>query len=323
MTAVSSKYGSHTLVQFEDFGNQNAFRLLEKYQSKFSVFNDDIQGTGAVVLAGLFASETLVDKQVQDHTFLLCGAGEANLGVAKMIRLALCHRGLSESAATQRIFMMDSKGLLTKSGIDKMEDHKKEFAQDCREVKTVEEAIELIKPSVLIGATGKPGLFSEKIISRLSQMHNRPVIFALSNPTDHSECTAEQVYTWSDGRAVFASGSPYSSIDINNQTMIPGQANNCYIFPGMILAITFAAIQPVKEVLFYAAAEALAEYVKMKHQDTLTSGCLYPPLNHALLISRSIAVAVIKKSIELGLSKMALTDNLEELVAAAQYRPFS
>jgi malate dehydrogenase (oxaloacetate-decarboxylating)(NADP+) len=228
VTAVKDKWGEHTLIQWEDFANQNAGRLLEKYQNKCCTFNDDIQGTASVTLAGILASNRISGKKLADHIILLAGAGEAGLGIANLTAMALSEEsGLSLEEARKNIFLVDSRGLITKGrpsgGIS---EEKSLYAHDCgKHIDNLTDAVKHLKPSILIGVTAKPGMFTEEIVKFMAAQHDAPLIFPLSNPTSHAECTAVDAYTWTDGKCIFASGSPFNPVELNGKVHVPGQGN--------------------------------------------------------------------------------------------------
>ncbi|CAB4069166.1 E1.1.1.40 [Lepeophtheirus salmonis] len=248
MEAVIHHYGQNTLIQFEDFGNHNAFRFMEKYRNQYCTFNDDIQGTAAVAVAGIFAALRKTNTKLQDHKFLFQGAGEAAIGIATLLVMAMGEEGVSEEEACSKIWMKDSRGLISKK----------------------------IKPTCLIGAAAIPGVFTEAIIRDMSSFNENPIIFALSNPTAKAECTAEQAYTYSDGRAVFASGSPFPSFEMNGKKFEPGQA-----------------------------AKALAETV---NSDDLEVGRMYPPLSKIKETSIQIAQKIAENAYENNMASFFILD---------------
>ncbi|MFI5357995.1 MAG: NAD-dependent malic enzyme, partial [Opitutales bacterium] len=218
-------------IQFEDFGNANAFRLLQEYRDRVCTFNDDIQGTAAVALAGILSALRLTHTPLQSQRFLFLGAGEAGIGIGELVVEALKAAGLPEAAARRQCWFVDSKGLVVASRTD-LSRHKRPFAHDHAGCPTLLAAVKTLKPTMLIGVSGLASAFDEHVVRTMAQLNPRPVIFALSNPTSKAECTAAQAYTWTEGRAIFASGSPFPDFTYQGRTLQPGQGNNSYIFPG-------------------------------------------------------------------------------------------
>ncbi|KAF7261384.1 hypothetical protein EG68_01307 [Paragonimus skrjabini miyazakii] len=292
MQAVVEKYGRDCLIQFEDFGNHNAFRLIERYQQDYCTFNDDIQGTAAVAVAGLLAAGRITKRKLTDNVFLFVGAGEAATGIAKLLAKTLQVEGLSKKEAFGKIYMADKDGLLVLDRPEgSMTDHNKVFARnDAEPVQSLEEIVQTFKPTAIIGASGQTGLFTNKILKQMTVNSTCPIIFALSNPTLKSECTAEEAYKATDGRCVFASGSPFAPVEMEvngvKRTFVPGQCNNSYIFPGVGLAITACHIRPVPNVLFVIAAQTLAQQVT---DADLEVGRVFPPLSIIREVSLTIA----------------------------------
>lgn len=229
--AVQEVY-PEAIIQFEDFSNRNAFRLLEKYRDKVCCFNDDIQGTASVALSGIFTSLRITKSKLKDQKILFFGAGEAGLGIGSLVVNALVKEGVPIDEARKISWYVDSRGLVVKDRKN-VTKHKKPFAHEHPFSETLLEAIHDIKPTILIGASGQAQTFTQDVIETMSVYNERPVIFALSNPTSKSECTAEQAYQWSNGNAIFASGSPFDSVTLNGKTFVPGQGNNAYVFPGI------------------------------------------------------------------------------------------
>ncbi|GFO08548.1 malic enzyme [Plakobranchus ocellatus] len=297
MKAVVKRFGKNCLIQFEDFGNHNAFRLLETYRHKYCTFNDDIQGTAAVAVAGILASLKITKVPLKDNVFIFQGAGEASIGIAKLLIKAIVKSGRTEEQAFNQIWMVDSRGLIVKNrpkgGVT---GEKVEFAKDHQPVDSLEDIISKIKPTAIIGAAAIPGAFNEKILKEMGNLNKRPIIFALSNPTSKAECTAEQAYNATDGRAVFASGSPFKEVSYKGKTFHPGQGNNAYIFPGVALAVIAANIRDITEDVFLASAESLSEMVTQEHLD---QGRVYPPLQDI----RSVSLRLAKEIIEFAYSK--------------------
>uniref|UniRef100_A0A0K2TKS9 Malic enzyme n=2 Tax=Lepeophtheirus salmonis TaxID=72036 RepID=A0A0K2TKS9_LEPSM len=294
MEAVIHHYGQNTLIQFEDFGNHNAFRFMEKYRNQYCTFNDDIQGTAAVAVAGIFAALRKTNTKLQDHKFLFQGAGEAAIGIATLLVMAMGEEGVSEEEACSKIWMKDSRGLIVKDRPEGgISSQKARFAQKHDTMKDLHEIVKEIKPTCLIGAAAIPGVFTEAIIRDMSSFNENPIIFALSNPTAKAECTAEQAYTYSDGRAVFASGSPFPSFEMNGKKFEPGQGNNAYIFPGVALGVITVGINHISDRVFLSAAKALAETV---NSDDLEVGRMYPPLSKIKETSIQIAQKIAENA---------------------------
>jgi len=301
MQAVVKLYGQSTLIQFEDFGKNNAFRLLEMYREKYCTFNDDIQGTASVALAGILAALRASGKKLTDHTFLFQGAGQAAVGIAMLIAMAMVKRcGVSIEEAHKRIWLRDSKGLVVlnrpEGGIS---EPKAPFAHEHAPVSDLMEIIKDIKPTCLIGAAAIPNVFTPDVIKEMSSLNEKPIIFALSNPTSKAECTAEAAYTHSEGRAIFASGSPFPPFEGFGKKFEPGQGNNAYIFPGLSLGIISAGIRHVHESVFLFAAEGLANLVT---DEDLALGRMYPPLSKIKNVSIKIATKVAEEAYREGMA---------------------
>ncbi|XP_064268609.1 NADP-dependent malic enzyme isoform X1 [Passer domesticus] len=293
MEAVTARYGMNCLIQFEDFANANAFRLLNKYRNKYCTFNDDIQGTASVAVAGLLAALRITKNKLSDHTVLFQGAGEAALGIANLILMAMEKEGLSKDAATKRIWLVDSKGLVVK-GRASLTHEKQRFAHEHREMKNLEDIVKDIKPSVLIGVAAIGGAFTAQILKDMAALNKRPIIFALSNPTSKAECTAEQCYKYTEGRGIFASGSPFDPVTLpSGQTLYPGQGNNSYVFPGVALGVISCGMRHIDENVFLTTAEVIAQQVT---EENLQEGRLYPPLVTIQDVSLKIAVRLAEEA---------------------------
>ncbi|KAF5303430.1 hypothetical protein FQA39_LY09974 [Lamprigera yunnana] len=318
MQAVVNRFGRTTLIQFEDFGNSNAFRLLQKYRDRYCTFNDDIQGTAGVAVAGLLASLRITKKKLSDNVIVFQGAGEASLGIAQLLVMAMTKEGTTASEALDKIWMVDSKGLIVKNRPGGgLTEHKLKFARDDKPIKTLHEVVQTANPSVIIGASTIAGSFTSAIIKHMAQTHERPVIFALSNPTNKSECTAEEAYTYSNGKAIFSSGSPFPPFTINGKTLQPGQGNNSYIFPGVALGIISVGMQIVPEETFIVAAQTLAELVADADLDV---GRVYPPLSKIQDCSVKIATKVAEFAYtECIASVHPQPENLEKFIRAQMY----
>ena len=316
-SAAKEAYGENVLIQFEDFGNSNAFRLLEHYQSRACCFNDDVQGTASVVVAGILSSLSLCKKKdISEHRFLFHGAGEAGVGIANMAATAISKaKGCTLAEARKQIWLVDSKGLITNSRGDLAEmqqkaEHKVPFAHAPPPLSSSSSsdspllsAIEAVKPTALIGVSAQAGSFDSKVLSAMAANNERPLIFALSNPTSKAECTAAQAYEGTDGRCVFASGSPFDPVTLKDgRVFVPGQGNNAYIFPGVGLGAMASGAKTLNDDDFYIAAQCLAGLVS---QDRLDTGCVYPSLDDIRQVSVRIAAAVARAVFESGRSSLA------------------
>lgn len=284
------------LIQIEDFGNTNAFRLLKEYRDNTCLFDDDIQGTGAVAVAGIIASMRITGEKLSDQKLLFLGAGEAGIGIADVFVAALKEEGLTEEEARKHCWFVDSRGLVCNER-DNLAVHKLAYAHEHKYIDNLLDAVTTLKPTVLLGLSGQPQTFTKEIIEAMAELNERPVIFALSNPTSMAECTAEQAYTWSDGRAVFASGSPFDPVEYNNRTFVPGQGNNAYIFPGVGLGVLVSQSRIVTDEMFLAAAHSLANQVK---DSDIERGRVYPPLSAIREVSAKIAADVCKMAYDNG-----------------------
>ncbi|XP_030448283.1 NADP-dependent malic enzyme [Syzygium oleosum] len=320
MSAVKQNYGEKVLVQFEDFANHNAFELLTKYRATHLVFNDDIQGTAAVVLAGVVAALKLLGGTLADHTFLFLGAGEAGTGIAELIALEMSKQVKAPVEETRKkIWLVDSKGLIVGSRKESLQHFKKPWAHEHEPVKDLLGAVKAIKPTILIGSSGVGKTFTKEVIETLCSFNEKPLILALSNPTSQSECTAEEAYTWSKGRAMFASGSPFDPVELEGKVFVPGQANNAYIFPGFGLGVVMCGAIRVHDEMLLAASEALAGQVT---QENFEKGLIYPPFSNIRKISANIAAKVAAKAYELGLaSHLPRPENLVKYAESCMYSP--
>lgn len=306
-----------TLVQFEDFGNINAFRLLERYRDKICAFNDDIQGTAAVVLAGLYSALRIKGGKLSEQKFLFVGAGEAGQGAAALTVVALTAEGLSVEEARQRCWFVDSKGLVVKSRSD-LTGRKLLYAHDHEFIQDLQEMVEALKPTALIGVSGKHGLFPPPVLEAMARQNERPIIFSLSNPTSKSECTAAEAYTCTEGRAIFAGGSPFDPVVLEGKRLVPAQGNNVYIFPGVGLGVIACGAQHVTDEMFFVAAKVLAHEVSA---DDLEQGSVYPPLTRIREVSATIAVAVAEVAYHRGLATKSRPEDLSTYISSLMYEP--
>ena len=305
------------LLQFEDFATENAIRLLEKYRNQICTFNDDIQGTAGVTLAGLIAANRLTKRPLQEEQILFYGAGEAASGIGNLIVSAIAKQGIHPDKARSRIWFVDSKGLVVKSRTD-LAHHKLPYAHDHAFIKGLEDIVDALKPTCIVGVSGQPQAFTEQILRKMGQFNERPMIFSLSNPTAKSECTAEQAYRYTDGRAIFASGSPFPPCQYDGKTFIPGQGNNAYIFPGLGLGVIASRAKHVTDEMFYVAAKTLAHLVTEQY---LAQGTIFPPLERIREVSHAIAIAVATEAYDAGLATAPKPKNLSEYVRSLQYEP--
>ncbi len=307
----------NSLIQFEDFSTPNAHKLLERYRDRHCSFNDDIQGTAAVVLAGLLAALRITGGDLADQKLVLLGAGAANTGISELLIRALVEQGMDETEARRRTWLIDSRGLVVRSRTD-LEAHKLPYAHEHQPMTDLREIVEALEPTILIGATGHPGTFDRPALEAMARINERPIVFALSNPTSKSECTAEQAYQWTEGRVVFATGSPFDPVEYGGKTFSPGQGNNVYIFPGVGLGVMVSKASRVTQEMFLDAARAAAGMVT---QERLDEGSIYPPLAEIRKVSAAIGVAVCRRAVEQGLARAELPADLEGHVRAAMYRP--
>jgi malate dehydrogenase (oxaloacetate-decarboxylating)(NADP+) len=315
VTAVQSRYPD-ALIQFEDFLTPNAYALLTRYKDRVLCFNDDIQGTAAVALAGVYSSTRITGLPFKELRIMFLGAGSAATGIADLMTTAFTDDGLSPEEARRHLWFVDVNGLVV-SGRSDLMPHNLPYAHDHEPLGFVE-AIDAIRPHVLIGATGAPGTFTRPVIERMSAHNPRPVIFALSNPTSRAECTAEQAYAWSTGRAVFASGSPFAPVAYGEKTLRPAQGNNAYVFPGIGLGAVACRARTLPDELFLAAARTLAGLVR---QTDLDDGALYPPMKDIRKISRAIAVSVATRAYAMKLTRGTKPKNIRRHIESLMYSP--
>jgi len=304
-------------IQLEDFGNTNAFRLLHKYKDRACTFDDDIQGTAGVTLAGLYSALGITGNRLSDHKFLFLGAGEAGIGIGDLIVTGLTEEGMSEADARRKCWFVDSKGLVVKSRTDLVH-HKLPYAHDHAFLADFLQAVETIRPTAIIGVSGMPRTFTRPVVEAMARLNPLPIIFALSNPTSKSECTAEEAYAWTDGRAIFASGSPFPPVTHKGKTLVPGQGNNAYIFPGVGLGVIASEATRVTNEMFFVAAKTLASLVTA---EDYAKGRIFPGLERIREVSAAIAVPVAEVAFRRGLTKMNRPADLLKHVKAQMYDP--
>ena len=304
-------------IQWEDFANFNAVPILERYRNKICTYNDDIQGTAGIAVAGILAALRITKQKLTDQRFLFLGGGSAGTGIAELISQAMAMEGMDISKARSRSALFDVNGLIVSSRTD-LADFQKPFVQDRAPIPTFVEAVKAIRPTGIIGVSTVPKLFNREVIEAMAKINERPIIFPYSNPTSRSECTAEEAYQWSNGRAVFASGSPFPPVEFAGRRFVPGQGNNVYIFPAMGMAVYATEATRVTEEMFIVAAHAVAEQVT---EENLAAGLIYPPQSRILETSLHVAERVATYIFEKGLARVPRPDNVASLVRARAYRP--
>jgi malate dehydrogenase (oxaloacetate-decarboxylating)(NADP+) len=314
---AADKVFPRALIQLEDFATKNAFGLLRKYRDSFCLFNDDIQGTGSVALAGLLSALRISRQKLADQKILFLGAGEAGVGIADTIVAAMVDSGISPPEAREKCWFVDSHGLVCDERTG-LKTHKLAYAHPHELVATFMEAVRIIKPTAIVGVSGQPYQFTEEVIREMTRLNDHPIIFALSNPTSKSECSAEEAYCWSEGKAIFASGSPFESVTIKGKTLHPGQGNNVYIFPGIGLGVLYSRARRVSERMFLEAARIVSESVT---GEELARGQIYPSIESIRDVSCRIAAAVTRVAVNERLSDKVLPENLEEDIQSYMYSP--
>jgi malate dehydrogenase (oxaloacetate-decarboxylating)(NADP+) len=305
------------LVQLEDFGNCNAFRLLQQYRDQLCLFDDDIQGTGAVALSGLLTALRIAGGKLADQRLLFFGAGQAGIGIGNTIAAAMIEQGIAPDQAHRNCWFFDSRGLLT-AGRDDIPPQKRPFAHEHAAIDDYVEAIRVLRPTAIIGCAGQANVFTEQVVQTMAQQNERPIIFALSNPTIKSECTAQQAYEWSAGRAIFASGSPFEPVQLGNNTYVPGQGNNAYIFPGVGLGAVVSRSSRVTDEMFLAASKVLAAQVT---DDDLALGRVYPSLSHIREVSALIGAEVAAIAYRQGLAQRETPQDILGDVREHMFQP--
>jgi malate dehydrogenase (oxaloacetate-decarboxylating)(NADP+) len=306
-----------TMIQFEDFANANAFKFLQKYRDEVCCFNDDIQGTASVTVSGLFTTLRITGKSLRDQRFLFLGAGEAGIGTGDLLVSALMEEGLSRDEARSHCWFVDSKGLIVKSRTD-LKGHKLDYAHDHECIADFLTAVETLRPTAIIGVSGQNGRFTKDVLEAMARINERPVVFSLSNPTSKAECTAEEAYTHTAGRAIFASGSPFGEVMVNGKRFVPGQGNNVYIFPGVGMGVMATGASRVTDEMFLVAARTLAMEVS---ETDLRMGRVYPPLPRIRDVSLVVAVAVADIAYSRGLASRPRPADLPAFIESLMYEP--
>jgi malate dehydrogenase (oxaloacetate-decarboxylating)(NADP+) len=316
MTAARAAFPG-VLIQFEDFANHSAFRLLHRYRDEACVFNDDIQGTAAVALAGVFSALRITGGKLRDQTLLFLGAGEAATGIADLVVSAMMAEGLSEAEALRRNWLVDSRGLVVKdrSGLS---GHKLRYAHEQAPVSDFLSAIQTLKPTAIIGVAAVGGAFTPEVLQAMAKLNEQPIVFALSNPTSKAECSAEEAYRHTEGRALFACGSPFDPVKLNSAAFVPRQGNNSYIFPGVGLGAIASGSRLVTNEMFMAAAHTLANSVSA---DDLRQGSLYPALPRIREVSAQIGAAVADVAYQRGLAAGPPPNDTIGFIQSQMYDP--
>jgi malate dehydrogenase (oxaloacetate-decarboxylating)(NADP+) len=304
-------------IHFEDWKGTDAIRLLKRYADKVLCYNDDIQGTASVSLAGLTTALQISDRSLTEQRILFLGAGSAGIGIANLIVAAMQLEGLAQDAARSRVSMFDINGLLEPSRADLSEDQKV-YAHKAAPSKDLAATIETLKPTVLIGVSTKGGAFNQRVVETMSRLNERPIVFALSNPTDKAECTAEQAYAWSKGKALYAAGVQFPDVTVNGQTFHPGQANNFYIFPAVGLATYVAQPRRLTDACFIVAAEASADQVG---PDLRAKGMLFPSQSNILETEVTTATRVAEFMFDQGLAQAERPRDIRSWIEGQLYQP--
>ena len=305
------------LIQFEDFANHNAFRLLHQYRDKACVFNDDIQGTAAVALAGIFSALRVTGGSLPEQKLLFLGAGEAATGIADLVVSAMVAQGCPEPEARGRNWLMDSRGLVVKNRSE-LAPHKLPYAHEHEPVGDFVTAIRALKPTGIIGVSAVGGTFTPQVLEAMAELNARPIVFALSNPTSQAECTAEEAYRHTGGKALFACGSPFDPVQLDGRTFVPRQGNNSYIFPGVGLGAIASGASRVTDEMFMSAARTLANLVD---EADLEQGSLYPALPRIREVSAHIAAEVAKVAYQRGLATGPTPNDMLAHIEAQMYQP--
>jgi len=319
MQGVQRRWGPTTLIQFEDFGNRNAFRLLQKHKNSFCTFNDDIQGTASVAVAGLYSAIRIAGTKMSEQTIVMFGAGSAGLGIADLICTAMSEDdGITMEEARKRVYLVDSRGLVVKGrstgGISK---EKERYAHAFpKEIKALDEIVKETKATCLIGVSGQPKVFNEATCKQMAVNSKHPIIYPMSNPTHKAECSAADAFAWTNGTVVFASGSPFPPVKVGNRTVKPAQGNNAYVFPGICLGVIATECINIPDSMFITAAKALSGMVT---DEMIKAGTLFPALDRIRECSKVIAVAIGKEAYRLGLATAIQPKNMLDLIESVMF----
>jgi malate dehydrogenase (oxaloacetate-decarboxylating)(NADP+) len=316
VTAVQEVF-PRCAIQWEDFANPNASPILERYRHRISSFNDDIQGTAAVGVAGVIAATRMKGERLRDQTYAFFGSGSAGLGISELLWRLMMDEGCTEQEARSKCWLIDSRGLVVAARTD-LAESKLGYAHDHPEVGNLADIVRSVKPTVLIGTSTIPKSFTQEVIEHMASYCDRPIIFPFSNPTSKSECTAEEAYTWTNGKAIFASGSPFQPVTINGTTIHPGQGNNVYIFPGVGLAAYAVSATNIPYKTFGVAARALAGMVS---EEQFTKGLIYPPMSDIQKAAKVVAIACAEYLFDDGHAGIVRPDNITELIEQHMWKP--
>jgi malate dehydrogenase (oxaloacetate-decarboxylating)(NADP+) len=316
MEAVQEVYPK-CCIHFEDWTGVDAVHLLERYRDKYCVYNDDVQGTAGIVVAGMINAAKIKGTKLSDEKYLFLGAGSAGIGLADLLCSAIVEEGLTLKQAQSKVYMFDINGLLESTRTD-LVDFQKKYAHKHAPTRDFVAAIESIKPTTIIGVSTVGGTFTQNVVETMSRINERPVILALSNPTEHAECTAEQAYTWSKGKAIYAAGVQFPPVHLDGRTFLPGQANNFYIFPAIGMAVFATEASRVTDEMFIEAARAVADQVS---SDSLNQGLLYPAQADVLETEIQTAARVAKLIFDSGLARVGRPSDMVEFIRKNVYTP--
>ncbi len=317
----------HAVLQWEDFKQHNAIRILDRYRHRLTSFNDDIQGTSGVALAGIYAALRILREPLAAQRVVFLGAGAAGIGIARLLRAALVQEGASEETIRRGIAMLDTHGLIFE-GRTPLDEDKRGFALGSDELAfhgfaaadsyDLESVVQHVRPTILIGTSQTPGAFTETAIREMARHASTPVIMPLSNPTSQTEAIPSDLIAWTNGRAVVATGSPFEPVEYGGRRHLVGQANNVFVFPGVGLGVIVAEAHEVSDAMFLVAARALADSVT---SDRLAAGAIYPPVSALRDVSRRIAMAVVCEARSCGVGRAFHDEQLQSAVDAAMWHP--